>query len=256
MITMKQCPTCNGTFSDDRTRCPYDGAELKTNSSEKAGDSPVSPIQENPPLGIFPASTGGSSQAASSAQHRPLTRRTLLGYRFEGAVEVVNSRQYYPTALSKVLRSLFSGEPYQFGHTSFENVIRIAELREYGMPEEQQDVILYGNLQTNLSAGDVVLVEAKRKHGTFVAKRIYNQTTNSRVRLQQMIPALAVRLLAIALLWLCSMILLWLFSIDYFALIQNMIVLILRIVSPFISYILMGIIMYVLIRYIIKGRRG
>lgn len=242
---MKRCPLCGEEYSDDTlTICHFDGIVL-----EAVPNAP--PQSGQPPL---PSKPKAVLQQGAHQADAPLVSRGFLYYSIEGIVAEVLPQQYYPTTFSKVLRSLFGGEPFQFGHTSFATIVRVAERRDVGFPEQACDVRQYGNVENIIAPGDDVQISAKRKHGGFVAKSIYNHSADTYVHLQGMIPAGVIRLLtALALLLLIAAADL-LLQIDYIALIQNFFRWILQVINPLIPIALTVVIVFILIKSIFKPR--
>ena len=69
-----------------------------------------------------------------------------------------------------------------------------------GYPENAADFTLFGSLQNLLSPGDDVTVLAKRKGHRYIARQVYNHSTDSYVRTTPNIPAAVIRVFAFLLL--------------------------------------------------------
>jgi hypothetical protein len=158
-------------------------------------------------------SAGGSSRVVNEPDS--FTRNTMVevqvnndymferneGFitQFDGTVAEVNTQQFYQSKLTKILRAVFAGEPYQLSHTSFVTVFRLEEHVLRGYPERAQDITLYGNMRGVFAVGDDVTVRAKRSGDKCLARHIYNHATNSNVSIQANIPALVIRTLSLIL---------------------------------------------------------
>lgn len=183
---MKYCPDCQIEFEDGETICCYCGMPLKKRNEN------VMAVDNHNDL-------RNEQKAISSVNIFP-NIQFIRSYGFfnrnveiNGVAESVHPVQYYQNKLTKFIRAVFSGEPYQFGHTTFENLIRINELMPEGYSKQAIDVVLYGNLQSVIAEGDDLRIEAVRKGNRLVAKRIYNNATNSYIHVQPNIHASFIR---------------------------------------------------------------
>lgn len=177
---MKYCPDCQIDFDDNESICIYCGMPLKPKGIENKSQSNYNNESNN-----------GKSTPVTQTPRIPLTRNYgILGNRVEvnGVVMDVRTSQYYQSKLTKLFRAVFSGEPYQMGHTTFENLIRVRELMPEGYSQQATDIVLYGNMQNIITQGDDLRIEAVRKGNRLVARRIYNNATNSFIHIQPNIP--------------------------------------------------------------------
>jgi hypothetical protein len=161
---MKVCPNCNLHYSDEMNQCTScRGAlsVLNVNSTQRTQQPQTRSVQNQRPN--FETTNG---------------RSVVL----EGTVTEVLRQQLYQSRLTKILRAIFSFEPYQLSHTSFITLIRVEERVAYGYPERSRDVTVYGNIQNVITSGDDVTINAVRRSNRLVSRRIYNHSTESLVR--------------------------------------------------------------------------
>ena len=192
---MKRCNSCNAVYDDSYNICPTCGVRLTTLSGNEERLA-----QRNAQNGNTGAYSAGTSYAGTTTQ-----RRNQPAYRFveqdgstvvfNGAVAEANTQQFYQSKFTKIIRAVFSSEPYQLSHTSYLTVFRVEEHSINNYPEQAQDIVLFGGIQNVLAPGDDVTVRAKRKGNRYVAKSIYNHSINSNVRLEANIPAGVVKFL-------------------------------------------------------------
>lgn len=139
---------------------------------------------------------GNPLTASEEPPEEPFSRQDSAVTVFHGTVVQADTRQYYQSGFTKVIRALFAGEPYQLGHTSHITVVRVAQ-RSGGA--QAQDVVIYGGVQNILSPGDVVTVRTRRRGGRYVAAEIFSHTIDSRLRIEGNVAAGVVQtLLALA----------------------------------------------------------
>lgn len=247
---MKSCPLCNAEFNDERMLCAYDGERLVTVENPQIEASSALDMAL-PPIDAV----GGNVRNSRTSEERLFIRRRLFDYALEGSISEISTQQYYPSKWAKIFRSIFAGEPYQFSHTSFSTIIRVAEQREMGIPEQARDVMIYGNAQTILAPGDDVTVYAKRKRSGFVARRVYNHSSDGYVQVQNMIPAFVIRcFFAVALLFIAYIIDM-LIHVNYVGVLSGLINLIIRVASLLFRPVLTIIIVCCIFKYMIKGKR-
>lgn len=196
---MKRCPECNAIFEDSIDVCPTCGERLDpfwgTSKKEKPDESPKPNVIEH-------------------AQNSPYVFEQTQGNYviINGSVAETSTQQYYQSGFTKIIHALFSGEPYQFSHTTFVTIIRVEEHTNYGYPENARDITLYGNMQNVFAVGDDVTVTAQRQGNRIIAKDIYNHSIDDRVHIQPYISATIIRVIAL----LCVVLLLFLIvSIDF-----------------------------------------
>lgn len=164
---MKRCNVCNTICDDSYEVCVACGNPLTT---------PEAPPEE------------------------PFSRQDGSVTVFHGVVVQADTRQYYQSGFTKVIRSLFAGEPYQLGHTSHITVLRLAQRTNGSNPGQAQEVVIYGGVQNILSPGDVVTVRTRRRGGRYIAADVFNHTVSSHVRIEGNVAAGVVQtLLALAL---------------------------------------------------------
>lgn len=193
---MKRCEECNAVYEDSFDICPTCGSRLDPFTPETRRDSHW---EENNNTGFDPNrsrhSANNSAQTNDSYTFERADGNRII---INGAVAESNTQQYYQSKLTKVLQALISGEPYQFSHTTFVTIFRVEEHTQRGYPEYARDITLYGNMQNVFAIGDDVTVEAKQRGSRYIAKRIYNHTINSDVRIQPNLPASIIRFIALS----------------------------------------------------------
>ena len=157
---MKRCHNCNDAALYDNAveLCPVCNSRL------------VAYTRRNEP----------QNEETSSQQARypePVQFETKNGntYTFRGMVSMVSTQQRWSNRTKRILNSIFRNEPFQFGNTSQECVIRIEEFRNDGALPKMRDVIFYGEAEGRVVFGDDVTITAKRRNGRFIVTslRVY-----------------------------------------------------------------------------------
>ena len=97
-------------------------------------------------------------------------------YVFRGRVAEVNSLSRYHNRFHKVVNTVVQGEPYQFGHTSFETVIRVEEFTDGRLASMARDLVMYGDIEGTVQVGDDVTVHADIRRGRYVVRSLHNET--------------------------------------------------------------------------------
>lgn len=192
---MKRCNSCNAVYDDSYNLCPTCGVRLTTLSGSE--ERLAQRNTQNGNTGTYSAGTtygGNTTQQRNQPAYRFVEQdgSTVV---FNGAVTEANTQQFYQSKFTKIIRAVFSSEPYQLSHTSYLTVFRVEEHSINNYPEQAQDIVLFGGIQNVLAPGDDVTVRAKRKGNRYVAKSIYNHSINSNVRLEANIPAGVVKFL-------------------------------------------------------------
>ncbi len=192
---MKRCNLCNAIYDDSHNICPTCGVRLVTlSASEKKIDQRG---QQPPNVGCYDYSTdynsGDTDPRSEPAYHFIEQDGSIVV--FNGAVAEANTQQFYQSKFTKIIRAVFSSEPFQLSHTSYLTVFRVEEHSINNYPEQAQDIVLFGGIQNVFAPGDDVTVRAKRKGNRYIAKSIYNHSINSNVRLEANIPAGVVKFL-------------------------------------------------------------
>lgn len=203
---MKWCTNCNAAFEDEYYRCPACGSRLESIDGEPF-EEPGPTIYPDPEL-IQRRSNNNQPQFLETVGSRVIVN---------GEIADLTTQQLYQSKFTKMVRAIFSGEPYQLSHTSFITVVRVEEHVNRGFPEQALDFTLFGSMQSLLSPGDDVRVTAKRTGHRYIAKQIYNHTTNSQVRVSPNISATVIRVLSALLLLVVVTTVVLIASIDYSA---------------------------------------
>jgi len=126
--------------------------------------------------------------------------KNCLSTVINGAVSEINTQPpFFQTRFAKWAGAVFTGEPVQFGYSSFKTVFRIEEHSLRGYPEQARDVIIYGNTDGVLAVGDDLTIKVRRSGSKYIARRIFNHSTGRKVSMQICIPALFVRVFTILL---------------------------------------------------------
>lgn len=123
-------------------------------------------------------------------------------YSFRGSVAEVNSHSRYYNRFHKVVNTISQGEPYQFGHTNYETVIRVEEFTDGRLPSQARDLIMYGDIEGSVQPGDDVEIYAVRRGGRYVIRTLHNFQTGSDV-----VPGAQVSALVCLILVICALIL-------------------------------------------------
>ena len=177
---MKRCPNCNdfALYDNEILNCPVCDTRLVmyTRDGEQTEETVVIP----------------EAQTSQTQTRNALPRfETVDGntYTFRGMVTEISTQQRWNNRLKKFLNSIFRSEPYQFGNTSQECVLRIEEFRNGRMASQRRDVIFYGEAEGRVTHGDDVTVTAKRKNGRFIVTKLQVNDTGANVRPSVQIPA-------------------------------------------------------------------
>lgn len=233
---MKWCPSCNAVYEDSFSRCPACGAQLEAMTEQTASNA-----------------NSGDTDFSTSYQPNHQSQSNQSGHFMDGAgsrvvvngeIADVTTQQLYQSKFTKIVRALFSGEPYQLSHTTFITIFRVEEHTNRGYPERAADFTMYGTLQNLLSPGDDVTIQAKRKRSRYIARRVYNHSTDSYVRATPNIPAGVVRMLFLLLLATIIFAIAAILSIDYSAVGR-------AIVSAFLSILPTLIVLWVIVSFFI-----
>ena len=162
---MKRCPSCRYFYEDALSVCPGCNVTLEVFGSGTQQNTAGNGTQQHT-AGNGNAASGGT---ASGGQRNDLggdstyvfERHTGLHYTINGSIADSNTQQYYQSGLTKFIRSLFGGEPYQLGHTTFVTILRVEEHVRSGFPEQARDVVMYGDTRNIFVTGDDVTIEGK-----------------------------------------------------------------------------------------------
>lgn len=198
---MKRCPNCNdfALYDDNVSTCPICDASLvaysRKGSSSSAGDDAArEPIRPN-------SDRQRSNATSSSQQSAPeFERISGLRYHYRGIITEINSHARLHTRLKKWLNALFRGEPYQFGNTSHETIIRVEEFRNGRIAGRKRDLVYYGDVEGRFNHGDDVSITAKRRGDRYIITNMYLNETESRVRTGPQIPASIIAILSLIIL--------------------------------------------------------
>lgn len=234
---MKKCPECCAIFEDSIDVCPTCGEQLENyvNSSKKEENKK----QEKPQVNDYINSRQRDNNAYV------FERNIGNDVEINGSVVESSTQQYYQSKFTKIVQALFSGEPYQFSHTTFVTVFRVEEHTTRGYPERARDITLYGNMQNIFAVGDDVTVTASRKGNRYVAKNVYNHSINEDVRIQPYISAAVIRTVAIIIAALVLYVIIGLLTADYAAIGAS-------IMNFFVSLLPLGFGIWIL-WYLLKG---
>jgi len=214
---MKRCNVCNAVYENYLNYCPTCNSELELISNNYNNSSSFHQIDIN-------ENVRANSYIETERTDEYIFEQINGSFStINGAVAEVNTQQYYQSKLTKMLRSCFAGEPYQLSHTSHENNIRIEEHTMRRYPENALDITVYGSMRSVFATGDDITVRARRRGNRYIARQIYNHTTNSRVNIQGNIPASLVRIAVLLLIILTVMAINVVLSINYMALISTII---------------------------------
>lgn len=174
---MKKCFRCNDSvlYDNNIENCPVCGSRLSDYSLQKprieivnvTGTVPVEPVR--------------SEHSNRRPRFESIDGRT---HTFTGTVSEVTSNARANNRLKKIVNVLFNGEPYQFGHTSHETVIRIEEITDNRFSMEKRDVYLYGDVEGRVFPGDYVSMDAREYRSRLVADAVESLETGTTIRPQ------------------------------------------------------------------------
>lgn len=214
---MKRCNMCGAVYDDSHNICPTCGVRLATLSSseERIAQRNNTPVNNESNDYRSPYGSNTSpSQNDTTYRFIEYDGSTVV---FNGAVAEANTQQYYQSKFTKIIRALFSSEPYQLSHTSYLTVFRVEEHSINNYPEQAQDIVLFGGIQNVFAPGDDVTVRTKRKGNRYIAKSVFNHSINSNVRIEGNIPAGVIQFLFIALVIAVFLIIYSIASVNYAA---------------------------------------
>lgn len=179
---MKRCPNCNdfALYDDTIVNCPICDAQLiiYAKQGEYETETVIKPEVEQ--------KNNWSHQANALPPFETINGNT---YTFRGMVTEVSTQQRWNNRFKKILNAVFRSEPYQFGNTSQECVLRIEEFRNGRMASQSRDVIFYGEAEGRVAHGDDVTVTAKKRNGRFIVNRLQVNDTGANVKSSVQVPA-------------------------------------------------------------------
>lgn len=187
---MKHCGHCDIDVDNSFNLCPYCGQTLELkNSVASSMRYHSSNTEQNTGTKGEHTSEGYSGAETSASQSQDETSPFSMQFEavergkivLNGKVVESNLQQYYQARFTKIFQSVFHGEPYQFGHTTFVTVFRVEEHRQYGFAERSRDIVVYGQLQNTLVPGDDVTVVAAPKGSRLIAKSIVNHSSEAQI---------------------------------------------------------------------------
>lgn len=224
---MRRCANCGCVYEDTYRSCPLCHTPASpAGQARPAGSYPppggAYPPPGGRPQGAYPPPGGQRQDADDVAQALNFEQRSPGHAVINGAVAECSTQQYYQSRSTKLIHALFSGEPYQLGHTTFVTIFRVEEHRLRGFPEHARDITVYGSMQNLFAVGDDVTVHAKRRGRRYIARRIYNHSINSAVHIQPYIPAWLIRLSVLALALLAAGLIHGVVTADYAAIGQRL----------------------------------
>ena len=189
---MKRCPECQGIYEVYLDICPTCGEPLRSCNRTTPSRGSIGNGGDDH---AFSSGAGISQPSPSPDSNRPGKFMEIEGKNvlINGAVVESNTQQYYQSKLTRFFNAVFSGEPYQFSHTTFVTIFRVEESTIGRYPEHAMDVTLYGNMQNLFAVGDDLTITGRRKGSGVVAKSIFNHSISSPIRMQPYIPAGVVR---------------------------------------------------------------
>lgn len=195
---MKKCPNCNdfALYDDNVSSCPICDKELiayNRNANITNGNSST-PIKPN--------NTRNREQNIQSQIQSPPDFEHFNGlrYHYRGRVININHQARLHSRLKKWLNALFLGEPYQFGNTSHETVIRIEEFNQERISGRKKDFFYYGDVEGRFETNDDVVITAKRRRDRFIVTRLYSNETESIIRPGPQIPSIVIVLFTLSVL--------------------------------------------------------
>ena len=200
---MKRCPTCNdfALYDDNIHTCPICDSTLVTYvrnvSSRSSTDSTNWETNNGEPVRSNNTQSTNSEQHGANRATPVFETRSGLRYHYRGIVTEITPRARLHNRLKKWIYALFRGEPYQFGNTSHETVLRIEEFHIGRVSGRKRDLIFYGDVEGRFNVGDDVDIIAKRRGDRYIVTRMYLNETESYVRSGPQIPAGIVAILSL-----------------------------------------------------------
>lgn len=161
----KRCINCNSSkiYDDNVSRCPICGNYLKTiNSDEKYDNKDFYETDKSTEI--------------------------------EGTVINFSQQEVKTFFITKLFRSLFKGLPYCYGNTI--NTFQI----EHDGKNNIDEMILYGKIvRGRISKGNrIKAIGIREKSGSFIAKKIFNETSNISIKTNLSVNPIIVWFLSIA----------------------------------------------------------
>lgn len=237
---MKRCRSCGIEYPDRYYECQTCGEELVEFKAKKASNehgseydnyrnhraeestSGAYTVQENERNSSFSyqrivpeSGVNRRNELAQETSAIEFERHGPINSSFNGIVSQINTFQNRQSVFGKLMHTLFTGEPYQFGPIAYTTIFRVEEMATNRFAERARDVVIYGNIQSLLALGDDVTVTAVRRGDRYIAKRIYSNTTDSLVRVPHEMSAGVVRFMALVLVGLIAMIIVGITTADY-----------------------------------------
>ena len=178
---MKKCNHCNdGVLYDNiKVDCPVCGRRLSDYSPQKPR------IEDVRATGTISLMSTIDEESYSDQVFETVSGNTHF---LTGTVSEVTSNARANNRLKKIVNVVCNGEPYQFGHTSHETVIRIEEIANTRHSVEKRDVYLYGDIEGRVFPGDYIALTAREYRNRLVAESFESLETNTTTRPQGQIP--------------------------------------------------------------------
>ena len=184
---------------------PFTAGEQQTSPKGRQVVPPISTrpnlVDEDPPPQRDPNIPSGQGDRTTNrwtgrtrtAQQEPLNTAPQFETRrgrsviFRGSVAEVTSHSRHYNRFHKIINAVFRGEPYQFGHSSYETVIRVEEFTDGRLPSRWQDLVMYGDIEGSVQVGDDIEARAILRGGRYIIQDLHsNQTGNNIVPGPQM----------------------------------------------------------------------
>lgn len=215
---MKRCPRCNdyARYDDDLMTCPICDATLVTcnTSSFASGGRTWTGSPGGQSNGQWRAGSTGGQRRATSSQYdtngddnvvRPRAPRTEQRQehmpprfmqsngrraRFHGIVSDMDTRTTYPTRFRKITNTVLHGEPYQFGNTARETILRLDEIQDGRLSTERRDLTIFGDPSGMIAIGDDITATAVRHGDRYIIKSLYSNETRSSISMRGQLPGI------------------------------------------------------------------
>lgn len=190
--SMKQCPQCcdMALYDDTLDVCPLCKTSLTPyiRSRTQTQREEMNFVSE-PKTQYYTASRESSVVRPGHAQSQVNGRTENKVPQFErcegrqhvfrGTVTEINVQTRYYNRFHKVVNTFFRGEPYQFGNTSHESVIRVEEFHNGRLASQHRDLVVYGDIEGLIQIGDDVTAWTRKRDGRYTVQRLYSDETDA-----------------------------------------------------------------------------
>ena len=248
---MKYCPKCNdmALYDDSEVLCPICNSQLAPyrqpeNRKRRSSNATTRRV-------VRPMAEVGSSSGEDDYQFEQHHGRS---YVFHGTVTEVNAQARLHNRFKKLVNSLFYGEPYQFGNTSHETIIRLEELHYGRLATNRRDMVAYGDINSIITIGDELTIRTVKHGNRYVVKSVFSNETDSYVPISPQLPSIVIVALFIALFLLVWGLISFFINGGIIRIVDAILAAVMALVSYLLPSVLVIAILVFIIRLMIKGR--